>query len=296
MARRLRLHVAGGYYHVTLRGNHRQAIFFAEVDRELLDSIVAEALDRLAARLHAYCWMTNHIHLLVQVSEAPLWQLMHRIASRYARKVQASKGTTGHLFERRHYPVLVDADNYLLTLVRYIHLNPVRAGLVSDPGAYPWSSHQDYLGVRHRSWITTRMALGLLSEKPLLAVARYRRFVGESDDCHWGTGTLKPHSANVHILGDDAFVTKVLRDSSLQSPRKSLDQLISEGCERFHLTAEALASPSRARHLAAARAWIANQAVPARVASICDVARRMGRSESAIRQLMSRHPITPDDE
>ena len=66
MARRLRLHVPGGFYHVTLRGNHRQPIFFSAADRELLDRIVGDAVARSGARIHAYCWMTNHVHMVIQ--------------------------------------------------------------------------------------------------------------------------------------------------------------------------------------------------------------------------------------
>ncbi len=133
MPRRPRLHVPYGYYHVTLRGNHRQAIFFRDSDRATLELIVAESLELVSARLHAYCWMTNHVHLLVQVSDVPLGRLILRIAGKYARIVQAAMKTTGHLFERRHHAVLVDSDRYLLTLVRYIHMNPVRAKLVDAP-------------------------------------------------------------------------------------------------------------------------------------------------------------------
>jgi REP element-mobilizing transposase RayT len=125
MARRLRLHVPGGFYHVTLRGNHQQPIFFAATDRDLLNRIVAEAIAELRARIHAFCWMTNHVHLLVQVSDEPLGRLMHRIASKYARTVQARIATTGHLFERRYHAALVDTDRYLIAVLRYIHLNPV---------------------------------------------------------------------------------------------------------------------------------------------------------------------------
>jgi REP element-mobilizing transposase RayT len=296
MARRLRLHVPGGFYHVTLRGNHRQPIFFSHADRDLLDVVVAEALNQLSARLHAYCWMTNHIHLLVQVADAPLGRLMMRIASRYARSVQASLGTTGHLFERRYHDMLVDADNYLLTLIRYIHLNPVRAGLVADPAAYPWSSHRSYLDVQHRPWLTTGFALRLLTVRPKRALARYRAFMGVPDDSRWGTGMLMCHAEHPQILGSDAFVAKAMGDSYIASPPRSLEELMRECCERFQVTLQALGSPSRARPLAAARAWLGHQAVAGRVASICAVARRLQRSEGAIRQAMRRHPLDPTDE
>ncbi len=159
MPRPLRIHVSGGFYHVTLRGNHRRPIFFAQTDRNLLDAIVADSIKRFAARIHAYCWMTNHIHLLLQVSDVPLGRIILRIASRYARSVQSRLATTGHLFERRFHAVLIDAERYLLELIRYIHLNPVRAGLASRPGSYPWSSHHAYLSPGSIPWVTTATAL-----------------------------------------------------------------------------------------------------------------------------------------
>ena len=290
MARRLRLHVPGGFYHVTLRGNHRQPIFFSDDDRELLDRLVARALEHRGARLHAYCWMTNHVHLLVQVAEAPLGRLMLQIASPYARKVQATLDTTGHFFERRHHAVLVDADDYLLTLVRYVHNNPVRAGLVADAAAYPWSSHLDYLGARRRSWVTTDHVLQRLSRRNRWATAKYRGLMSRADEDRWGYGTLVPHPRVPQILGSDDFVCRVLGECSGFSSRDSLDELLRRCCERFQVTEELLASPARARRLGPARAWLAHHARAARAASTCEVARRLGRSEGAIRQLMVRYP------
>ena len=91
--------------------------------------------------------MSNHLHLALQVADAPLGPIVRRIAGVYARRIQQRLPTTGHLFERRYRSVLVDADTHLLRLVRYIHLNPLRAGLVADPADYPWSGHRAYLGL-----------------------------------------------------------------------------------------------------------------------------------------------------
>src|SRR6187200_2562137 len=154
MARPLRIHVPGGMYHVTLRGNHQQDIFFTAADRARMSGLIARVLDRYDARLHAYCYMTNHVHALMQVSDVPLGRLMLRIAGQYARTTQARLLTTGHLFEKRYHPVLVDTDAYLLELIRYIHLNPVRARLVSSPAEYPWTSHHAYVGRRIEPWVT----------------------------------------------------------------------------------------------------------------------------------------------
>ena len=159
MPRSPRIHAPGALYHVTLRGNHRQDIFFTPDDRRLLTCIVREILVDCDAQLHAYCYMTNHVHALLQVSDTPLSRIMLLVAGRYARAVQSRLDTTGHLFEKRYHALLVDADEYLLTLLRYIHLNPVRANLAASPDDYPWSSHHVYLGNRSEPWVTTTFAL-----------------------------------------------------------------------------------------------------------------------------------------
>ncbi len=289
MARRLRLHVPGGLYHVTLRGNHRQPIFFRDQDRDLLDGLVANAVEQLAVRIHAYCWMPNHLHLLVQVSDAPLGHFMLRIASAYSRTIQLRLQTTGHLFERRYHAILVDADSYLLTLVRYIHFNPVRAGLVKDPAAYPWSSHRVYLGRQQNLWVSTQFVLKLFSMRREAAVRRYREFMACAVPERWGSGDLASHPDQPLILGDDTFVCRILNRRSPSRSAKTLEQLVSQCCDKFQVTPESLSSRSRANRLAAARAWLGHEASKSGVATVCAVAKLLCRSEGALRYVMRRH-------
>src|SRR5262245_27591642 len=103
--------------------------------------------------------MTNHIHLLTQVGDVPLGALIQNLGSRYARGFQRSVPTTGHLFERRYHASLLRSDEHLLDAVRYIHRNPVEAGIVADPQDYLWSSHSAYLHGRGPCWLTTRFVL-----------------------------------------------------------------------------------------------------------------------------------------
>lgn len=290
MARRPRLHVPGGFYHVTLRGNHRQPIFFSEADRDRLDDVVAEAIYRLEAQIHAYCWMPNHIHLLVQIADAPLGQLMLRIASQYARAAQTRLDTTGHLFERRYHAVLIDEDGYLTTLIRYIHLNPVRGRLVGDPAEYSWSSHRVYLGICQRDWVTTAFALRMLGNQPDHAAARYRELIGNLEPCNWGAGVLVPHRNEPQVIGSDTFVARIKSLDGDAHPNRRLEDLVRVCSERFQVTPASLASRSRTPHLGIARAWIGHEALAKRVASVCEVARRLGRSEGAIRYLMQQNP------
>ena len=162
MPRRLRIHLPGGFYHVTLRGNHQQAIFFAECDRTVLNIIVARKIERL--------WRTSSRVLLdgritstwwCRLARSHLSSPMRQIASEYARAMQVKLETTGHFFERRYHAILVDADSYLMELLRYVHLNPVRARLVRDASQYQWSSHHVYIGVRSEPWVTTGFCLNM---------------------------------------------------------------------------------------------------------------------------------------
>lgn len=292
MPRAPRLHVPGALYHVTLRGNHRQNIFFCPADRQLMSELFAEVTERFGARLHAYCYMTNHIHVLIQVSDAPLGRIILRVAGRYARVTQAKLHTTGHLFEKRYYPVLVDADEYLMELLRYVHLNPVRARMVRNADEYPWSSHHVYLGNRDESWVTTDFALSMFHRERGPAIEAYRRFVSAATGKE-ATSPLSECNANDRrILGSDDFAGRVLGESWRPRSRKTLDELVSEACIQFCTTRKDLESSSRRSSLVKARAWIAQQAIGGRICSIAAVARALNRDESTLRHALQRHAQT----
>lgn len=285
--RRPRLHIPGAFYHVTLRGNHRQDIFFSPGDRMLLNEIVAEVIQRFEARLHAYCWMTNHVHMLLQVGDIPLGRIMQGIAGRYARELQKRFHTTGHLFERRYHAVVVDADSYLLELLRYIHLNPIRARIVTSPAEYLWSSHHSYLGQRAEHWLTTNFSLAMFHPDVSHAITAYERFM--RDETHTESPLTERNPNDRRILGNDTFAARLLGTSWRPRSRKTLDEIIDEACQSFSVTRTTLVSPSRHRQLAYARAWIAHQAVTLRITSLSYVAHTFNRSEAALRQSVKLH-------
>ena len=289
MSRPLRIHVHGAVYHVTLRGNHRQDIFFGPDDRDRLSELIAEAIDRFGARLHAYCYMSNHIHALLQVADVPLGRLMLRIAGRYARDTQKSLQTTGHLFEKRYYPVLVDADNYLLQVLRYVHLNPVRARLVKSPDDYPWSSHHVYVGSRHEPWVTTDFALSMFHGERNQAVNAYRAFTQEGVSAGAPSPFAQLNPGDQRILGNDAFVTRVCGKGWQPRAAGKLEDLVSEACEHFMVTPAGLLSASRSPTLVKARAWIGHQAITTGTASLTAVARSLNRDESSLRHSVKRY-------
>jgi REP-associated tyrosine transposase len=288
MPRKPRLHVPGGIYHVTLRGNHRQRIFRREADRDRLDEIVQTALARSGARLHAFVWMTNHIHLLVQVGDPPLGSLMQRIGTRFARAMQKKMRTTGHMFERRYHALLVDVDGYFLELLRYIHLNPVRARMVASPEQYPWSSHHDYLAAQPRDWITTEFALRMFSADASRARELYRTFVAERIGAPTEPSLYRGHPKESRILGDDQFLAKLNVPPVRRDPCVTLEQICTQVCREFDVTLGALRSPARKRALTRARALIATRVVDEHVATLSEAARFLHRSVSALSRSVDR--------
>ena len=142
MARKARVHLPGGYYHVMLRGNGGNDIFFSDADRSRFLFLVQEGIARYEHRVHAFCLMGNHVHLLIQVGSVPLSKIMQNLSFRYTRYINKQKNIVGHLFQGRYKAIFVDADSYLLELTRYIHLNPIRAGLCAAAKDYEWSSYQ----------------------------------------------------------------------------------------------------------------------------------------------------------
>ncbi|HKQ83818.1 MAG TPA: transposase [Steroidobacteraceae bacterium] len=291
MPRAPRLHAPGAVYHVTARGNHRQDIFYKLADRQLLDEIMADAVQRTGARVHAYCWMTNHVHLLVQVAEQPLGNLMQRVAGRFARAIQKDLSTTGHLFENRYHALLVDVDHYFLELIRYIHLNPVRAHICEAPQQYRWSSHRAYLGKSVQPWVYTDFGLSLFS--PDLARARvlFQSFVEQRLSSADADLRLAPHPKERRVLGTDQFLEQLALHASTRRSSVSLESLAQAICNERRISLEALRSRSRERHLCDARALIASRAIAQQAASLSAVARFLNRSVSALSRAVSRMPI-----
>src|SRR5919106_2076133 len=192
MARKPRLHVPGALYHVMLHSNGGQSIFFADDDWEHFEALVAEGVGRFGHRIHGYCWMSNHVHLAVQVAEVPLSRIMQNLAFRYTRWVNKRQGRVGHLFQGRYKAILVEAESYLLELVRYIHLNPVRARLVEEPAAYRWSGHRTYIGQAPVSWLTTDWVLSHLAGTERVARRRYAAFIAAGQGEGYRTDALIP--------------------------------------------------------------------------------------------------------
>jgi len=285
LARQIRIHLPGGFYHVTLRGNHQQDIFREDSDRDLLNAIVERSLERHAAQVHAYCWMSNHLHLLVRVATSPLGHVMRDIASNYARAFQLKVPTTGHLFERRYHATLIDVDAYLLQVLRYIHLNPVVAGIVRLVSEYRWSSHLAYAGGRRPSWLTTEFALAMFAPTRGKAQAAYCRFVESAPSSTFGESQLGVSG----VAGSEQFVASIPLPAPRRRANGSLADLTAEACAKFAIPESLMFSPARAPQIIKARAWVTQQAIERGIANLSAIARFLGRDRATLRHAMRQY-------
>lgn len=289
MPRAPRIHVPGGFYHVTLRGNHRERIFLRPTDRRDLNEITADALQRCGALLHAYCWMTNHLHMLVQIGDRPLGELMHRVAMRFARAVQKHVPVTGHLFENRYHASLVDTDGYFLQVLSYIHLNPVRARLASAPAQYLWSSHAEYAGTRREPWVTTEFGLRMFHADRQRSRELYLEFLSMQMAADVDVDFAEAHDFESSVAGERTAVAPEVLPEGDQGPTITLEQLAQQACAEFGISIHDLRSNSRASALARVRDRLAAVAIERDVASRSEVARFLSRSVAAISRSAARH-------
>jgi putative transposase len=289
MPRKPSLHSPGGLYHVILRGNNRQDILDDDADRLELEKFVATGLDRYGCRLHAYCWMSNHIHMAVQVDTIPLGSLMRWIASQFARSWNKVRRCTGHVFERRHRAILVNTDQYALQLVRYIHLNPVKAGMVDHAEEYAWSSHGCYLGLTENPWLTTDWVLSQFSNCKETAQHRFARFIKTPNDDQYESKLISPSGRDVRILDDDELLSSVSERSTTEFGREELNEIITRICDVYGVTETMLASTNRSRKLARIRAEIADIALYSSGATLAEIAKRFRRAESVLCRAVHRY-------
>jgi REP element-mobilizing transposase RayT len=180
MARRARVEFPGALYHVITRGNQRQSIFRDDQDRGKYLEILSSLKKQFTFRIPAYVLMLNHVHLLLESGAVPLSRIMQRLGSGYTQYFNRRHKQVGHLFQGRYKAILCDKDSYLLELTRYLHLNPVRAKVVTDPADYQWSSYRGYVGeTPGQQWLDSADVLDQFSKKVKEARKLYRQFVLE---------------------------------------------------------------------------------------------------------------------
>jgi len=225
MARPLRIEYPGAFYHVLNRGNAGERLFLKTGEKEKFLEYIGKAVERFSIRVHAYCLMANHYHLLIETPRSNLSAAIQWLNVSYATYYNKKHQRLGHLFQGRFKALLVDADEYLKELSRYIHLNPVRAKLVAKPMEYKWSSYHCYISESKAcEWLETSRLLGYFGAKRKDALRNYQNFV-ENIDVNALENPFR-NAAGGFILGGKDFVSWV-KDTFLSDgeAKKEIPQL-----------------------------------------------------------------------
>lgn len=287
MARRHRFHTPRASYHVMLRGNDGQPIFFGNSDRSRMCLLIQQGVERFGHSIEAFCFMSNHIHLAVRVADVTISRIMQHLAFRYTRYINRHYNRVGHLFQGRFKSVLIDDENYLKELIRYIHLNPVRAKLAVEPKEYPWSSHRAYMELDEFSWLTKDRVLKKFHPEREAGVSNYEKYVlqgiGMKTEFDFKSGCISG------MMGDSEFVDEILLRTDMSKPRKiELTKLVAKVCEMTNLTPEQLRMSGKHKKHSEGRALLAYFVRGLEYVSMQSLARFLERDPSTLTQLASR--------
>jgi len=284
MSRHPRVHAEGVLYHVMARGNKGQKIFLSESDYEAFLEALGAVRKRYPFYLYAYVLMSNHFHLLMEVQRSPTARIMQSLLTGYARHFNKIHRRRGHLFEGRYKAIICERQSYLLELVRYIHLNAVRAGLVERPGEWPWSGHGEYLGKEKRSLIDPGPVLGELS-----TAARYEAFiregVRESYRAEWHPGERSP------FLGAEQFKKEIVKEQSVPTPsrRTPLKELLKRAATNSGMEPRTIERKGRTAKTVETRDRFICQAVLEQGYLAAEVARFLGCHQSNISRALQKN-------
>lgn len=207
MARKRRIEFPGAFYHVFARGNNKQQVFKDEYDYLAYLERIEKYHKRYDFILYVYVLMPNHVHFLLETWQIPLSKVMQGLQQSYTMYFHKKYKTVGHLFQGRYKAILCHKETYLLRLLRYIHLNPVRKKIVKYPEDYLWNSHRNYLGLANQHFVNKEFILKMFSENDSAAVKLYSQFIQE--DLNEGHQDKYYEVIDQRILGDSEFVEEI---------------------------------------------------------------------------------------
>jgi putative transposase len=281
MPRLARLDKVGLLQHVIVRGIERRDIFNNDYDRQLFFDRFTKLLSETGVRCYAWALLPNHFHLLLMPTSTTLSSFMRRLLTGYAVSFNRHNKRSGHLFQNRYKSIVCEKEAYLLELVRYIHLNPLRAGMVKsleDLDQYLWSGHAVLLGNRTVAGQETDAVLERFGQKNTTARAMYRQFVadgikeGRRDELvggglkrSQGERQLSEYeSFDARVLGNGDFVDSLKQEELLRDKMKStvtLTRLVAAVAPAMGLEADSVRKPSKSRLPALARGIICHLAI-----------------------------------
>jgi putative transposase len=314
MPRKSRIDAPGALHHVMVRGIDRKKIFTDKKDYSAFIGRLGDLLIKSKTSCYAWALIPNHFHLLLRSGNVPLSILMKRLLTGYAVNFNRRHRRYGHLFQNRYKSILCQEDSYLLELVRYIHLNPIRAGLITgykELSGYPYCGHGAIMGRMKIEWQGTDYVLGLFGKKEAGARSDYSRFVlkgieqGSRPELTGG-GLLRSHGGwtgvkllrekgdyqkgDERILGDGQFVEEVLEKAEerfkekylLKAKGYNLDKLIKRVAELTEVTPEQITDGIRDAKRTESRSILCYWATEKLGITQSQLALMLNRSQSAV--------------
>ncbi|SNS43309.1 REP element-mobilizing transposase RayT [Anaerovirgula multivorans] len=254
MGRRPRIEFKGGVYHVIQRGNNREYIFDKKEDKEYLLKLIGEYKEVMNFELYGFVLMGNHYHMVLKTLDSPLQDIMHRINNKYSKYYNHKNKRTGHVFENRYKGILVKDDKYLLSLLRYVHQNPLRAKMCKELKDYPWSSDPYYRKNKGRDIVDIEFILNIFSKNRQQAIKAYVKFMD--------MGQMEESSAfeKVVAIGENQ---ETVISKALEAPaRKGLDEILYEATKDKSIY-EDIKKGSRKRNLTTYKQTYIQQALAA---------------------------------
>jgi REP element-mobilizing transposase RayT len=320
MPRAARIDAPGALHHIICRGFERRAVFRNDDDRKDFLHRLSRILTETDTPCYAWALLPNHFHLLLRNGGTPITTIMRRLLTGYAVGFNQRHRRKGRLFRNRYKSILCQEERYLLELVRYIHLNPLRSHLVTDLESldeYPYSGHSAIMGNATADWQDTITLLSLFSRNRSEATGRYRRYIRKGmkqrrraeltggglyrSPGGWGkvksSKHLKEHrKGDERILGDSAFVESVLAQSKerlersyrLKSSGYTIDMVLRRASELFNVPIKAITSGGKQPERVKARSIAAYWAVRELGMNGTLVGRKIGLSQSAVSRAVQR--------
>lgn len=297
MPRKKRLWQPNMCHHVMLRGIDGRAIFKDDYDRVRFFLLLQEASEFCSFQIHAFCLMGNHLHLMLEPKTIPLAIGVHRFAGRYAQYFNGRYKKRGYVFQGRFRSIIVQDGLYIRRLVRYIHLNPVEANLVSHPGYYQWSSYNGYLGTADYTWLHKDRVLSHFSRSRLEAIEEMAVHIELRIDASADAEEIRK-SFRRGAFGNEEFMENYALkedldhdDPCLENVNSNIDLLVNIVCEKFGVAFEELKGSEKRRELVQARGVIARAAQMKKgldLRMVCDALQKrhgtVSRLASAVRK------------
>ena len=291
MARKPRIEFPGAFYHVITRGNNRQKIFADDEDYKYFLGRLNHYKERFKFVLFAYVLMPNHIHLLLETGEVPLSRIMQSLQFTYTQKFNRRHKKVGHLFQGRYKAILCQKESYLLELIRYIVLNPVRARLVKRPVDWRWNSYFDLLRLKEGHVVSFEEVLALFGTKPAGAAKSLQK--------HINGGLAEGHNESYYklkdqrVLGEDEFAQEVVKLGDAMSGdfeyyNVTIDDVVKMVAEQMGIGEDRIRSVMRERIGAKARGVVAYISKTMCGKTAKEVGQYFGRSEPVLSKLVRR--------